>query len=268
MTREAEPKLADVARERKWLLILVGLYALAALVYVLMPGGGLAVSETLDDPGLDLPAWQLGLANVALILLVYSTLGLAGLWLARKAGLPGLYRAGAGRGELIWRPMQTGISVGIVLVLGDTVARLVTDFAGFPHPPFPASILASFTAAVGEELIFRLVVMSLWTTILSWLFSRVVLEEGARSWAVWGANVIGALAFAAAHLGTATFVFGARMPLTLPPVVLAEILLLNGLVGIVAGVAYARDGLLAACGIHFWAGVVWHVIFGALSSLM
>jgi membrane protease YdiL (CAAX protease family) len=268
MTDEVDLQRGQAARERKWLLVLVGLYALAALIYVLMPDGAMTLPESLDEAGLDLPAWQLGLANAALILLVYGTLGLIGLWLARKAGLPGLHRSGADRRALIWRPLQMGISVGIVLVLSDTVARLLTDFAGFPHPPFPASILASFTAGVGEELIFRLVVMSLWTIILSWLFSRLVSEGRARRWALWGANAIGALAFAAAHLGTATVVFGTGRVLTLPPVVLAEILALNGLLGVVAGVAFVRDGLVAACGIHFWADVVWHVIYGLLSNLM
>lgn len=254
-------------RERKGLAVLVALYAVAAVIYVLMPGGGLAMADAFDQPALDIPRWQLALANAALILLLYGTLGFAGLWLARKAGLPGLFRRGARGGELVWRPMQTGISVGIVLVLGDTLARLVGDFPGFPHPPFPASILASFTAGVGEEILFRLVVMSLWTAILTWLLSRLAGGRAGRRWALWVANGIGALSFAAAHLGTGMVVFGARTPLTLPPVVLAEIILLNGLVGVVAGVAFARDGLIAASGIHFWADVVWHVIFGALSGL-
>jgi membrane protease YdiL (CAAX protease family) len=162
--------------------------------------------------------------------------------------------------------MRVGLVAGAVLVGADTVARLVSDFEGFPHPPFPASLLASFTAGVGEEILFRLFVMSLWTVVLSWVFSRFAAEEGARLWALRAANVLAALAFAVAHLGTATVVAEASTPLGLPPMMLAEIIVLNGFVGVLAGLSLARNGLIAAAGVHFWADVVWHVIFGALSG--
>jgi membrane protease YdiL (CAAX protease family) len=266
--RKPQAAERDGARQRKWLLILVALYALAALVYVLMPGGGLAMVDAVEGAGLDIPTWQLALSNVALILLLYGPLGLAGLWLAGKAGLPGVYRPGAGFRALVRRPMEAGISLGIVLVLSDTLARASSDLEGFPHPPFPASLLASFSAAVGEEILFRLVVMSLWSVILIWLFRRFGAEASARSWALWVANVIGALAFAAAHLGTALAVTGGSSLAAIPPVMLAEIIVLNSAVGVVAGISFMRNGLVAAAGVHFWADVVWHVLFGALSGVM
>jgi len=258
----------DGARQRKWLLVMVALYALAALVYILIPGGGLSMVDAVEGAELELPVWQVALGNVALILLMYGPLGLAGLWLARKAGLPGVYRPGAGQRDLIWRPLQAGLSVGIALVLGDTLVRAVTDFEGFPHPPFPASLLASFSAAVGEEILFRLVLMSLWTWIMGRVFSRFAARQTARRWALWAANVIAALAFAAAHLGTTMAVSDMMGPAGLRPVMLAEMVVLNGLVGVVAGVSFAERGLIAAAGVHFWADVVWHVLFGGLLGLM
>jgi membrane protease YdiL (CAAX protease family) len=257
-----------IAEQRKWLLILVGLYALAAVIYILMPGGGLAMADAFEETTLDMAPWQLVLSNVALILLLYAPLGLAGLWLARKAGLPGVFRPEADARAWFWRPMELGITAGVILVVLDTLARLVSDFEGFPHPPFPASLLASFTAGVGEEMMFRLVVMSLWVVILQWLFSRLASEAAARRWALWIANGLAALAFAAAHLGTAMVVEGAATPLALSPMMLAEIVALNGLVGVLAGVSFEREGLVAAAGVHFWADVIWHVVFGALSGMM
>ena len=50
----------------------------------------------------------------------------------------------------------------------------------------------------------------------------------------------------------------------LPAMMLAELIVLNGILGLLAGESFARDGLVAAAGVHFWADVVWHVIFGAL----
>jgi hypothetical protein len=252
--------------QQKWLLILVVLYAAAAVVYVLIPGGGLAAADAFDESTLDIPPWQLALANAVIILILYGGLGLVGLWLAGRAGLPGVYRRSAGVRDLLWRPMRTGLLAGAVLVGADAAVRLVSDFEGFPHPPFPASLLASFTAGVGEEILFRLFVMSLWTVILSWLFSRFVPDGGAGLRARQVANFLAALAFAVAHLGTVAAVADASTPLGLPAMMLGEIIVLNGFVGVLAGASFARNGLIAAAGVHFWADMVWHVIFGALSG--
>lgn len=36
---------------------------------------------------------------------------------------------------------------------------------------------------------------------------------------------------------------------------------LFAVVGLVAGQRYIKDGLVAAVGVHFWADVVWHVVW-------
>jgi membrane protease YdiL (CAAX protease family) len=108
--------------------------------------------------------------------------------------------------------------------------------------------------------------MSLWTVILSWAFSRFAPEQPARRWALWVANVLAAFSFAAAHLGTAVVVADVSTPLDLPPMMLVGIIVLNGFVGVLAGLSFARNGLVGAAGVHFWADVVWHVLFGALSG--
>ena len=51
----------------------------------------------------------------------------------------------------------------------------------------------------------------------------------------------------------------------LNPVLVLEIFLLNGIIGIVAGWRYMKDGLVAAAGVHFWTDVVFHVIWGAIA---
>jgi len=38
--------------------------------------------------------------------------------------------------------------------------------------------------------------------------------------------------------------------------------LLNGMIGLVAGERYMKDGLVAAVGVHFWTDIVFHVIWG------
>jgi hypothetical protein len=38
--------------------------------------------------------------------------------------------------------------------------------------------------------------------------------------------------------------------------------LLNGVIGLIAGQRYIKDGLIAAAGVHFWSDVVFHVLYG------
>ncbi len=102
--------------------------------------------------------------------------------------------------------------------------------------------------------------LSLWTVILRWLLGRFLAQEKARSWSLWIANAIAALVFAAGHLGTGMLIAGVDTPSALPPIMLAEIILLNGFIGMLAGRAFIRNGLIAA-GVHFWTDIVWHVLY-------
>jgi len=247
------------------LYLLIAAYILAAVIYIFIPGGSLDMSAAFTTAaGPQMPAWQMALGNAGLILVLYTSLGLIGLWLARKIGWPGLYRAAASPRELWIRPLGWGAVVGLVLVSADLLAQRFTSFAGFPHPAFPASILASFTAGVGEEIIFRLFLMSLWAAILTWLSRKLLPGRQSEEIIFWIANLIGALAFAASHMGTAMVLAGVSSPTELPAVMLIELFALNGLLGLVAGAAFRRDGLLAASGVHFWADIVWHVLYGVL----
>ena len=252
--------------QTKTIFLLIGIYILAAVIFIFVPGGSLDMSAAFSGAAAPtMPAWQIALGNAGIILVLYTSLGLIGLLLARKLDWPGIYRVGATRQDLFIRPLVYGVGVGVVLVISDLLAKRFTSFAGFAHPAFPASILASLSAAIGEEILFRLFFMSLWAAILTWLFRRLLAGRQTEGTIFWIANVLGALAFAASHLGTAMVLEGVSSPAALSPVLLIELLTLNGLMGLVAGVVYRRDGLLAASGVHFWADIVWHVLYGLLS---
>jgi membrane protease YdiL (CAAX protease family) len=81
---------------------------------------------------------------------------------------------------------------------------------------------------------------------------------------LWIANVIAALLFGAAHFGTVLILTGASSLSELSPVLIAEIFVLNGIIGIIAGQRYMKDGLVAAAGVHFWTDVVFHVVWGLM----
>ncbi|MGE5138977.1 MAG: type II CAAX prenyl endopeptidase Rce1 family protein, partial [Rudaea sp.] len=190
-------------------------------------------------------------------LVLYGLLGLVGFGLAHLLGLPPMFREKAGWRAWFWQPLVIGLALGVILVVLDRLFAFAGGTQGFSHPQFPLSILASGTAGIGEEILFRLFVLSLW----AWLADLVLRRWQARNAALWIGNVVAALAFAAAHLPAAMGLGGVSDPLQLPPLVLVELFLLNGIIGLVCGQRSWKNGLVAAIGIHFWADIVWHVVW-------
>jgi hypothetical protein len=257
--------------QRQWIVlaILIAINALLAFVTIAlgMHTEMLPVPEQDTGQGApaklpDLPNWVLGLINGGIVLVAYGALGAVGIWLGHKAGLPGVYRPGAGWRNWIWRPLVYGLVVGILMVLGDSVFAALGNGEGLAHPPFPLSLIASASAGIGEEVIFRGFVVGLW----AFLLTRVLKGERRTGVVLWIANILAALAFAAGHLPAAMAMFGVQSPLELSGIVLAEILVLNCLVALVAGERTMRDGLVAAMGVHFWADIVWHVLWPLITA--
>ncbi len=240
---------------------LVAANALLVLAtFLWFPLDQLRGGQALPVPETEMPAWQMGLAAAGAALVMYGVLGLVGLSFARELGLPGVCRAGAGRWHLYVLPMLMGLGVGVLMAAVDRLFAEAGLGQPFPHPPFPLSLVASATAGIGEEILFRLFFLGLW----AWLLDLVLWRWMGVGTAFGVANSLAALAFAAAHLPAAMVLFGAASPVELPAPVLAELLLLNGLVGLVAGDRFLKDGLVAAVGIHFWADVIWHVVWPAV----
>jgi membrane protease YdiL (CAAX protease family) len=241
-------------------LILLVVYAFCAFATYAFFMDELAASTGVPMPDMGVPDWVLGLANAGIVLVVYGLLGLAGLWFARKLGLPGIFSEDGNWRRWFFIPLVLGLVCGVFIVVGDLLFASINNFGRFSHPPFPVSILASLSAGIGEEIMFRGFIFGLWGFLLNWLFKRF----NGRTVALWIANVIAALAFGAGHLGTIFFLTGASSLAELNPVLLAEVFILNGVVGLVAGERYMKDGLVAAVGVHFWADVVFHVMWGLM----
>jgi hypothetical protein len=49
-----------------------------------------------------------------------------------------------------------------------------------------------------------------------------------------------------------------------PASLLIGLLLMNGSLSLFAAHGLKKYGFLAAAGIHFWADIIWHVLYGAL----
>jgi hypothetical protein len=248
-------------RQLTILLILLAVYALAAFLTYTFFVDQLAATAGIPMPDMGVPASIVGLANAGIVLVLYGLLGLAGFWFARRLRLPGIFSEDGDCRRWFFIPLALGLVCGVVLVIGDVLFASVNGFGRFVHPGFPVSILASLSAGIGEEIAFRSFMFGLWGLLLNWLLKRF----NGRGAALWVANVVAALAFGAAHLGTLMMLIGATSLAELTPVLLVEVFLLNGLIGLVAGERYMKDGLVAASGVHFWTDLVFHVVWGLFS---
>ena len=187
-------------------------------------------------------------------------LGWLGLMLSQKIGFPDLWSPTISKRQKLLIPALIGATIGVFFILADAIFSKFHTLGPIPHPPFPTSLVASATAGIGEEVIFRLFFISFWV----WLVANVVLKRKWQNEVFWIVAVGSAFAFAFAHVPSIMFLFGLKTIGDIPLVLMSEIILLNGVLSVVAAYYFRRCGILSAISIHFWADMVWHVIWGAL----
>lgn len=176
-------------------------------------------------------------------------LGRLGLRVWRWSRLPRLNTAAA-HGVVA----RYAISLGLGLLMGLLVLaaiRLVIEpalpaagvrIAAAAALPVWRRMAIIYVAAVGEELIFRLLLLSLVAGLLA-RFTRST--DGTPTQRIaWFANALAALAFAAVHLPAWTAIG------TLSLGLLVMVLTLNGLAGLVCGHIFVRYGIVAAIWTH------------------
>lgn len=108
------------------------------------------------------------------------------------------------------------------------------------------SILACFYGGVGEEILFRLGMM----TFLVWLFCKMKLKKSGY----WIAIIITGIVFGLGHIGITS-----GMTAITPDVILRAVLL-NGSVSVIYGVLYWKRGLESAMIAHFSTDVILHIV--------
>jgi membrane protease YdiL (CAAX protease family) len=185
-----------------------------------------------------------------------------GLLVARSVGLRAPVTEAIASGGDVHRALREIDPVrAILLGAGASVAVIilaVTVFAGATasiasaaaQPGRFLGLLASFEGGITEEILLRLFVMS----VLAWLLARIWRDRPPAVF--WTANIVAAVLFGLGHLpATAALV-------ALTPLVIARAVVLNGVVGVVAGWLYWRRGLESAMVAHFSADIVLHVLAG------
>jgi hypothetical protein len=246
--------MSNTNRSTLTFFILLAILAVSAGLNTFLPQGEVAS----QIPQSQIPNWLIGLVSAGGTLLIYGILGFIGLILWRKIGFPDIWDERVTNKQRFLIPGLVGGGVGIGIILMDLLFIPVNGVGRLIHPPFPTSIVASISAGIGEEFLFRLFYISFWT----WLVGKVILRGKGLNIVYWVVAVLAALLHGASHLPSAMLLFGASDPFTLPPLLLVEIFLLNGLLSIFAAYYFKKFGLFAPIGIHFWADIVWHTIWG------
>jgi len=250
-----EVEKTATARSNFTFFALLGFLAALAALNVFLPQGGMV-------PIQELPASKpvLAAVNAAIMLVVYGALGFAGLVLSRRLGFADLWAPEVSDRQRFLVPALAGLGLGIFFIVLDTVLSGLHGLGPLPHPPFPTSLVASAVAGIGEEILFRLFFVSFWVWVISHLASRDRWGEGIFR----GVALASALAFAAAHVPSVMLLFGFGSVGEVPPLLILELVLLNGALSLFAAYYLRKYGFLAAVGVHFWTDVIWHVVGGAV----
>ena len=119
------------------------------------------------------------------------------------------------------------------------------------NPPYWISILYSIYGAINEEVLLRLFFFTLLYFVLTKIFKPA---DKVKIYLLWTANLFTAILFGVGHL---PFLFSVTSSPSFSEI--SEVLILNGLGGVVFGWLYWSRGLWAAVVAHFVADLVLHV---------
>lgn len=232
---------------------LVILLAILGGIYVFLPQSSFLQTQ-------ELPASKpvLALINAATMLILYGGLGFLGLKLSQKLDFANVWDKSVSNKQRFLIPALIGIGLGLLFILIDSFFSQFHSFGSLPHPPFPTSLVASAVAGIGEEIIFRLFFISFWV----WLISYVILKKKYQNLIFWIVAVFSAFAFAAGHVPSVMMLYDLTTFSEIPNVLLFEIILLNGILSLFSAYFFRKYGFFAPVSIHFWADIIWHVIWG------
>ena len=180
-----------------------------------------------------------------------ALLGMAGLSTWRWSRLPQPVSAQRSLSDRFVQPilwMGVGLGLGLVLlavirlVIAPLLPEIGVRIARAGTLPAWRRVIIIYVAAVAEEILFRLILLSAVAGLLARLSRRPDRIPHVRD--VWIANVVSALAFAVVHLpswsGAAAMSTG----------LVASILALNAAPGLVLGYIFAKRGITAAMWAH------------------
>ena len=213
-------------------------------------------SDKMNIPIFESIAWTAGTSLIVGALFIWI-----GLWLSARANLGAPILAGLISGksisDLIRRKVViTSILIGVVvsvilLVLLDIQQSVLPiDPPKFNHPSAFPSFLASISAGITEEIIFRLGIMSLFVSIMQYFVKR----KTPSNKIIWIGNITTGIIFGLIHLPMSNNYY------ELTSIVIGTTVIGNIITGTTFGWIFWRYGLLMAMLAHICFDIVFHVI--------
>ena len=218
--------------------------------------GSLAYSSSVSEQSFQSVVFQ----SIIFLSLITIPLAGIGLWLGRKIGLGALLldsflQKRPNAFNKLYKDAKIasllGLLMGGVLLLirTGTAPYLPAELPTFGFRGVLGGLLVSAGAAVGEEVWFRLGLM----TILLWIVTRLVGHEKIEASVAWPVIVIVSIGFGLAHLPQ-LLSYDAGSPFAIWGTVFG-----NSMVGTLYGWCYWRRSLTAAVIAHFSVDLVIHV---------
>jgi membrane protease YdiL (CAAX protease family) len=201
------------------------------------------------------------LPSILFLSLTTIPLGWIGIWLGRQIGLgtpllAALLRNQPGATGKLAADFRVAMLLGLSLGAGLVLLRIATeqwlppDIPAFGHRGFWGGLIISAAAAVGEEVWFRLGLM----TIILWVIMRVLGHTSIRPAVAWPVIITVSFAFGLMHLPQ-LMSYGAGSPSAIWATVIG-----NSVVGTMYGWCYWRRSFIAAVIAHFAVDVVLHAL--------
>jgi CAAX amino terminal protease family. len=222
----------------------------------------------LDDPAAGGPVnpQRIWLGAVIEALFLLAPASAVGVWVGKKTGLgPRLLRELVSRAPGSLDRVRSILIPSIAISLAIAVPGLVGQSSlpegalgpGLANPTSAEWFLRSLSAALTEEIAFRLGLM----TLFVWVIHSVLRKPAFERPSLWAGNTLAALVFAGAHLPH-VLSFG-----TPHWSVVILIVLFNSFGGVAMGWLYMRYGLISAILAHFVADVTAYVIPSTLAAV-
>ena len=204
--------------------------------------------------------------TIAQNLVLFAVVIFLGLLLSKQIGmgLPILKNVLEGKNQTKELKSILIPSIGLGLVAGVLMVLLAIPFnipelnnSELSIPPWKA-LLASFYGGIGEEVLLRLFLVSLFV----WLTFKIKKTKDGlpTDFGIWFSIILAAIIFGLGHLPATSQI----VPLT--GLVVIRAIVLNGVAGIAFGWLYWKKGLESAIIAHFSTDIVLHIIAPFVAS--
>jgi hypothetical protein len=190
-------------------------------------------------------------------LALWAGLGFIGVVLSERTGFPSAWAPSISKTKLLLLPAVLGVALGILAIYIDRVTGWTSIVAAKMHLPsihieFPASLLIYPGGAIIVEIIYRLFLIPL----LLWILSGLILKGRSQSAIFWTLAVLTSLIEPLGDFGLRQY--GMFM--------MSAVFLEDYALNFAQAVFFRKYGFFCAILLRVWFYLLWHVLYGALTS--